>query len=232
MANMNDPANRVSNESLATVPCAQCGLLIPTASKFCPECGVSQNSQESQYLNLRTSTTAATSVAETEPLRRNTSVAKAAFITLAVLFPIFGLVSIVAIRHDQRNQEVGRQEAANDAEKQHQQEEEYSERKHQQEEAMGTPIDFASLYAKVYGSGLEIGKRYVVHGTLTDGLTLLYATGDVGGGNFIGVEPDFDDSGRLESAMKDAVNSPSGLSCVVVLSMGDDHRVHVHGCYY
>jgi hypothetical protein len=92
---------------------------------------------------------------------------------------------------------------------------------------MGTPIDFATLYAKAYGTGLEIGRRYQVtarvYGDLT-GLTSPTSNESIDG------DHDFDDSTQLEAVIKQAVSKPSNadLLCTVVVSMGYSHRLLIH----
>jgi hypothetical protein len=94
---------------------------------------------------------------------------------------------------------------------------------------MGTPIDFAALYANTYGSGLEIGKRYQVAASVNDNLTVLDSATKPSGADING-DQDFDDSTQLESVIRQAVSKPymENLICTVVVSMGGNHRLLIH----
>jgi TPR repeat protein len=91
---------------------------------------------------------------------------------------------------------------------------------------MGTPIDFATLYAKLYGTGLEIGKRYQVKAIAYSDLNMLGSKS----GQSIGVEHDFDESTQLEATIRQAVSTPNNadLVCSFVVSMGNYHRLLIH----
>lgn len=97
----------------------------------------------------------------------------------------------------------------------------------------GTRTDFATLYAKVYGSGLEIGKRYVVAARINDDLTALDPPFSLSSTSIDG-DHDFDESTQLEAVIKQAVNTPynKALVCNVVVSMGYNHRLLFHRAEY
>jgi hypothetical protein len=100
----------------------------------------------------------------------------------------------------------------------------------QQEQArmealMGTPTDFASLYALAYATGMEAGKRYQLDASFNSELTLLFPPGRVG--DSLSIDRDFDDSNQLEAVMRMAASRPLGVTCRVVVSMGYD-RLHIN----
>jgi hypothetical protein len=96
----------------------------------------------------------------------------------------------------------------------------------QEEAIMGTPIDFSSLYAKAYGTGMEFDKRYQVRARVTSDLTGLFQLSQGGDGIF--GDRDFDDQSQMEQVMRAAVNKPYELSCTVVVSMGSNGRGQIH----
>jgi hypothetical protein len=89
---------------------------------------------------------------------------------------------------------------------------------------MGTPIDFASLYAKARSGGLVVGKRYQLEARVDDALTSIR-----GSNTSMFCYHDFDDPGQMEQVIRTAVNkSPDELSCTVVVSMGSDGELRIH----
>ncbi len=95
------------------------------------------------------------------------------------------------------------------------------------ERLTGTPIDFASLYAKAYGTGLEVGKRYRVHGRVNSDLTGFYSTDPTSSTGIYG-DHDFDDDTQMESVMRMAVDRSDSLQCTLVVSMGNSSRINIH----
>lgn len=102
---------------------------------------------------------------------------------------------------------------------QQQQEQEVSTRKR------GESIDFASLYAKAYGTGLRIGKRYNITARVTADLGL-YST-NASSGDAIYGDHAFDDDEQMETVIGRAVNE-NHLICTVVVSMGNNNRIQIH----
>ena len=104
-----------------------------------------------------------------------------------------------------------------------------SSRQRQQPEAnetpAATPIDFATLYAKLHSSGLPLRMRYRLRGSINSKLTFLW---NDSGSAFILCEPKFDDSKQLEEVIREVVKyGRPHLSCMVVVSMGYG-RLQVH----
>ena len=92
---------------------------------------------------------------------------------------------------------------------------------------MGTPIDFAALYAKAYGTGMEFDKRFQVRARVNSDLTGLFQIYPQGGNGIFG-DHDFDDPSQMEQVMRAAVAKPYELTCTVVVSMGSNARIQIH----
>jgi hypothetical protein len=84
----------------------------------------------------------------------------------------------------------------------------------------GQPIDYAELYAKAYGTGLEIGKRYRVEARVNPDLTLLYPLN--GSSNDIRIDHKFFDPNQLEKVMRVLASRNDLMTCTVVVSEGRD----------
>jgi hypothetical protein len=91
---------------------------------------------------------------------------------------------------------------------------------------MGTPIDFAALYANAYGTGMEFDKRFQVRARVNGDLTGLFQL-SLKENNGIFGDRDFDDPSQMEQVMRAAVNKPYELSCTVVVSMGSNSRIQI-----
>jgi len=107
------------------------------------------------------------------------------------------------------------------------------------DQKMVESIGLDSLWGKAYssgqgiGSGIEIGKPYLVTGAVNGDLTELTSATSAYDHNAIYGAHDFDDDGlrQYESFLqsyKGAEESNSLLVCGVVVSMGNDHKFRFH----
>ncbi len=120
MDELKDSENYLGVKSSTTKPCDVCGACILRTARFCPQCGASQSPTLEKSDGVepfmpphpQMNTTEEIRAAGTEALSPRTPATKAAFITLAILLPIFGVGAFLAVGHDQRNRELASNQTA------------------------------------------------------------------------------------------------------------------------
>jgi hypothetical protein len=157
----------------------------------------------------------------------NLADAKAAFEAVVAKFPTSNLVGSAQQRLAAVNEATAKAEAEKAAEAQRQREQQEA-----MERLMGTPMDYATFYAKANSTGLPIGKRFRVEPVaFSPDMMQFNQQGTLGAKfliGFVSVKPDFDDTNQQEQVLKKALGKTGGLvTCGVVVSMGDDRRVHI-----